>query len=205
MKIYIVRHGQTDFNVQKRFQDSKSELSDEGIRQAEVLALRFQNIPIDKIISSPYKRTRHTAEIISKHINKDIEFNDLFHETIAPSEFIGKERMHPEVQEIIRQKKENIDNVHYRHSDEETIHDIKIRCLEGLEFLKIQGSENILVVTHGAIINALVCLMMFGENVTGDEYIKFTKFHYMENTGITLVTYNEDWRLETWNDKAHLG
>ena len=64
-KLYIVRHGQTDWNVQKLLQGKTDiELNKEGIKQAKELTKVIDLDKIDICICSPLKRTRKTAELI---------------------------------------------------------------------------------------------------------------------------------------------
>ena len=66
MSIYVVRHGQTDLNKEKRIQGRKGEpLNEEGKKQAEKLAQELQEIKFDIVISSPQERAVQTAQIIS--------------------------------------------------------------------------------------------------------------------------------------------
>lgn len=67
MSIYFVRHGQTDWNKDGYLQgQSDIELNEEGLRQAEIVKEALRDIPLDKLICSPLKRTRKTAEVISE-------------------------------------------------------------------------------------------------------------------------------------------
>ena len=63
-KIYIVRHGQTDFNLQNIVQGSgvDSDLNARGIAQAKAFYECYKNIPFDKIYTSSLKRTRQTVQ-----------------------------------------------------------------------------------------------------------------------------------------------
>jgi len=66
MKLYIVRHGRTDWNVQSLVQGATDiELNAEGLAQAEEARKKFEGTPIDLCISSPLKRAKKTAEIIT--------------------------------------------------------------------------------------------------------------------------------------------
>lgn len=68
MKLYIIRHGQTDMNVLHRMQGrTDTRLNDKGRRQAIAAAdfLKKENIVPDRIIVSPLDRARETAELIS--------------------------------------------------------------------------------------------------------------------------------------------
>lgn len=71
--IYIVRHGQTDWNVEGRYQGRIDiELNEVGIKQAETIHKELKNIKFDKVFSSPLKRAYKTAEIIcDNNIIKD--------------------------------------------------------------------------------------------------------------------------------------
>ncbi len=64
--IYIVRHGQTDGNVQKIYQGRQdTELNKTGIRQAKTIKEKLKDIQFDFVISSPLKRALQTAQIIT--------------------------------------------------------------------------------------------------------------------------------------------
>ena len=75
---YFIRHGETRYNEQKRFQGSIDEpLNKRGIEQAYLAAQRIKNsnLPIDLIISSQLKRAYKTAEIISEELNTPLLVN----------------------------------------------------------------------------------------------------------------------------------
>ena len=56
MKIFLVRHGETQANVNKLFNGrNEKDLNAKGVSQAEKLSSQIKNIPIDLIISSPLK------------------------------------------------------------------------------------------------------------------------------------------------------
>lgn len=69
LNIYIVRHGQTKLNVEKRMQARNGEpLNETGIEQAKTLQKEFENngILFDYVYSSPQERAVQTAKISSK-------------------------------------------------------------------------------------------------------------------------------------------
>lgn len=71
MKIYIIRHGETDWNVVKRLQGrSDIPLNEEGRRLARVTAEALTDIPFTRIYTSPLLRAKETAMIIKG--NRDI-------------------------------------------------------------------------------------------------------------------------------------
>ena len=70
MKLYVIRHGQTDWNVAGKCQGMTDiELNSTGIKQAEQARNEITNYKIDLIICSPLKRARKTAEIINEVTN----------------------------------------------------------------------------------------------------------------------------------------
>lgn len=76
MKIYIVRHGETDCNVNNIcYGWYDCPINEKGISQAKNLGSFFKNIKIDKMISSDLLRARMTAEAINSEINVPLEYN----------------------------------------------------------------------------------------------------------------------------------
>ncbi|MEI2663132.1 histidine phosphatase family protein [Rossellomorea sp. LJF3] len=62
--IYVIRHGQTDWNKEGRLQGRRGlPLNEEGIRQAGNLKQQLNHISFDLVFSSPQKRAQETAEI----------------------------------------------------------------------------------------------------------------------------------------------
>ncbi|MFZ2620228.1 MAG: histidine phosphatase family protein [Alphaproteobacteria bacterium] len=61
----FIRHGQTDWNVQDRFQGAMDiPLNATGIDQAQAAGQLLANHPFDAAITSPLGRTRHTADLV---------------------------------------------------------------------------------------------------------------------------------------------
>jgi probable phosphoglycerate mutase len=66
LRIYLARHGQTDWNVEGRLQGhTDTRLNDTGRQQARDLAKRLTSIQLDAIYSSALSRSRETAEIVN--------------------------------------------------------------------------------------------------------------------------------------------
>lgn len=80
MNIYVVRHGQTDWNKKGILLGSTDKsLNDEGRKQANQLKKELKSIDFEYIISSDLKRAWETAEIISNS-NKCIIKNEKIRE-----------------------------------------------------------------------------------------------------------------------------
>jgi broad specificity phosphatase PhoE len=75
--VYIARHGQTDWNREKRFQGQYDiPLNNTGRQQAMALAGVLKNRKIEQIFTSPKKRAVETAEIINRELKKELEIID---------------------------------------------------------------------------------------------------------------------------------
>ncbi len=85
MKLFLVRHGQTDWNLAHWIQSSGAaevDLNATGMAQAEAAAegLARAGLAFDRIYSSPYRRASHTAEIICARIGGKPVIDDRLHE-----------------------------------------------------------------------------------------------------------------------------
>ena len=69
MKIYLTRHGETDWNIEHRIQGKTDiVLNTEGIKQVELITQKIANLKIDSIISSethahnqfPFRQDHHS-------------------------------------------------------------------------------------------------------------------------------------------------
>ena len=58
MKIYLVRHGEVNHNLFKQYNREDEDLNETGIKQAQELKRKIENISYDIIISSPLLRAR---------------------------------------------------------------------------------------------------------------------------------------------------
>lgn len=205
MKIYLVRHGQSILNAQNVHQAKHIKLSSLGIEQAGLLANRLKGVRIDEIISSPYKRTKQTAEVIAERLNKPIIFSEVFKEFKKPTEIEGKHVSDPYASDIIKQIFQNWHDPNFRYSDEETFFDFRMRSINALEYLEKLNAKNVLVVTHGFVIIMLVSIMLFGREVKSSNFNSFRHIFRIDNTGVTICEYlNNEWRLISWNNFSHL-
>jgi broad specificity phosphatase PhoE len=85
IRLYLIRHGETEYNQQRRIQGggSNTDLNNTGRKQARNVALYFKDKPIDAVYSSPLKRALFTAKAIAYyhnlevHIEKDLREIDV--------------------------------------------------------------------------------------------------------------------------------
>lgn len=90
MKLYIIRHGQTPWNVQKRLQGrSDVDLNEHGIRLAKITGEALRQVPFAAAFTSPLSRARHTAECVLEGRNVPIIEDERLIE-ISFGEYEGK-------------------------------------------------------------------------------------------------------------------
>lgn len=207
MRIYLVRHGESEGNKKKVFQDPKSPLSAEGVAQAEAVANRFSNIKIDLIFASPFTRAKMTAEAISKKLGSNIEFWDDLHEIKRPSELIGKSIHSNEAKLFEKHLVNSYQNSDAKHSDEESFTDLKKRANKILVHLVTNHqNQNVLLVSHATTIKTIVFEAIFADNLTPKLFWNIRRHIITKNTGVTILEYSKKrgWALMTWGDITHL-
>jgi ribonuclease H / adenosylcobalamin/alpha-ribazole phosphatase len=81
-QVLLLRHGQTEMSVQKRYAGSTDvPLNDTGMAQADAAARRLAGAGLDAIVSSPLLRTRQTAARVAARCGLPVEVDDGFRET----------------------------------------------------------------------------------------------------------------------------
>lgn len=77
--IYVTRHGQTDWNLEKKVMGRCDiPLNENGKEQAKIVRDFLENTPIDKIICSPLLRAKETAWIINEKKQVEIVYDNRF-------------------------------------------------------------------------------------------------------------------------------
>lgn len=67
--IYLIRHGQTDWNIDGRYQgQADPPLNKKGLEQAEQLVDNLKNEDLELVYTSPLLRAKQTAEILTDHL-----------------------------------------------------------------------------------------------------------------------------------------
>src|SRR5699024_11199668 len=77
MKLYITRHGTTEWNLERRLQGwGDSPLTEDGKNRAIRLSNNLRDVDFDMIYSSPQKRALNTAKLIKGNKNTEIKTHD---------------------------------------------------------------------------------------------------------------------------------
>ncbi len=80
MSIYLIRHGETAGNAERRLQRPDVPLNDSGVAQAERLGERLRDAGVGYVLSSDLLRARQTAEAVVHTTGAPIEFEPLLQE-----------------------------------------------------------------------------------------------------------------------------
>ncbi|OYT31489.1 hypothetical protein DRJ22_03680 [Candidatus Woesearchaeota archaeon] len=158
-KIYLVRHGQTEWNILRKIQGSKPvPLNETGRKQAEELGKKLAGLDFSVIYSSPALRTLETAKIIAKYHKgvEIIEVPDLVERSFG--EFEGKSREELEKIPGIKEawKKQGID---WKPPGGESIRELNRRVIKAFEKIAEKHKNNknkILIVTHGGVFKIII-------------------------------------------------
>jgi phosphoserine phosphatase len=207
MRIYLVRHGESEGNKRKVFQHPKSPLSNDGLKQAEAVAERFNGVKIDVILASPYTRADMTAQAISQKLGVKVEHWDDLHEIKRPSELIGKSIHSSEAKLFEQHLLNSIHNSEASYQGEEGFEDLKTRSQKILNHLvKNHKDQNVLLVSHATTIKTIVFEAIFGENLNSKIFWNIRRHIVTKNTGVTIMEYSKKrgWALVTWGDISHL-
>ncbi len=193
MKLYLVRHGQTDAKEKEIRQGPDSPLSALGISQIESTANFLKSYPVDLIISSPWARASQSAEIISQKIKQKIVFSNLIHEKEQHPELY----YHP-LNDSLNLKYENEFRDNWLNFDwklegkGESISEVITRAQKFKDFLlSVYLGQKIIVVSHEHFLRCLVSLFMAGSNPSAPEFQKVYQTLVFSNAGLTILNYDE--------------
>ena len=159
MRLYILRHGQTNLNSEKRFQGRmQTELNDIGIAQAEKVSelLSERGIKFDKIYCSPLERAIKTGEIATGMTrDKFIIDEDLTEIDFGINEGRKYDELQGETGNIFLSPESYLPP-----EGGESLEMLKFRIKRFLKRIREENSEgNILAVTHGTAIHMMLIYM----------------------------------------------
>ncbi len=193
--IYFVRHGETASNAKNIRQGPEGKLDDLGRAQALETARKF---PKKKgrpqvIISSPYERTKETAEIIGQELGMKVEYSDLLVERKNPTEIVGKSGDDPEVKMIIDRIDKSFHDDNLRYSDEENFTDLNQRAQKLLNYIKQRPENHIIMVTHGIFLKMVIATILHHDHLNSLEYNTLSYFNPIHNAGLSICSYTTHW------------
>ncbi|MBL7828203.1 MAG: histidine phosphatase family protein [Saprospiraceae bacterium] len=157
MHVYIIRHGETDFNRNNIVQGSgiDSDLNDTGRAQALAFYEAYRHINFELVVTSRLKRTHQTVD----HF---IQQNIPWHQTEDLNEISwgdlegtpASEERHAAFNEIVGAWRAGQIDVAFPGG--ESARQLEERLTRFLSWLRLREEKNILVATHGRTLRALI-------------------------------------------------
>lgn len=199
--VYIIRHGETDFNRLYRFIGSTDHpLNERGIAQAETLREPMSKFALDRIYSSPLKRTMMTAERVRNGRDLEIiEAPGLREIHCGAWEGLNREEIEAKWPGEINLWEKHPHLLHMEGG--ETFAEVQDRAISA--FCKIVARERgncIAITSHMLTIQLIMGKLL---NVPICDVWEMVR---LENTSITTMTIedNGDFAVVRWADDSHL-
>jgi broad specificity phosphatase PhoE len=199
LKIFLVRHGETDWNMIRRIQGGASDipLNEKGKKQAEGVAVRLKSEPIKAIYSSPLQRALHTAQAIARYHDLPIETLPSLKEILVGElEGVSGSEMKLRFDQLICQTCQDRSLV--KLPGGESLSDVQIRAWSTLQEISAKHVEgNLVLVSHYFVILSLICTVL--------NLPLFEIPHMRSQPGtLNIITFeNGNSRLELFNDGCH--
>jgi probable phosphoglycerate mutase len=184
--IVLVRHGETDWNRERRFQGhADPSLNEEGRRQAVALADLLAGNTFAAVYSSPLRRAHETAEIVAERLGVPIEVSEGFMEVDVGSwSGLMTTEVEQQFPEAFRRWRATYSG---GWTDGETYDELGARVVA--ELLEIAGrhrGERVLVVTHSGPIRSVLAAaagLQFG--------VGRAQIGYVENCAVTEIAIRD--------------
>lgn len=199
-RILLIRHGQTDWNLEERWQGSTDvPLNAQGIEQAHIVARTLSKQRITAVYSSDLIRAKLTADVIAAAhgltVHADPRWRELHLGVFQGLTYHEISARYPEEVEKMR-----TDYMGYIMPQGESRRAMQIRTYEALLDIVARepdGSTSV-VVSHGGTIRVIL-LRLFAESAV--------EKRSLSNTSVTTIETDNDgqsWTLVKFADTSHL-
>ena len=199
MKLLLIRHGQTDWNLLGKYQGQTDiALSGEGIRQADLLAQNFPVDTLDIIYTSDLQRAFMTAERLAEKFSAPLYADKALREL----NFGAWEGL--TYQEIAERWPQEVKNLFgapekLQIPEGETFLMLQRRAMDKIHEIRAENEgKNVAVVTHGAITKAILTALLH------------IPLHYVwmlrqDNTAVNILRFDDEFvSVELLNGISHL-
>ena len=200
-KVVFIRHGQTEWNVNGRYQgQSDVPLSPAGEEQARLLAAHFPVGHIDAVYASDLKRAMFTAQAVADKFGLPVQQEPAFRElcfgdwegltyeeiTSQWADAMTNFMNHPDIMEI---------------PNGETFPEVQARAMKRLnEIIALHEGQTIAITAHGAVLRTILTAALHMP-------LQYLWSIRQFNTAINIVRYDREANptVELLNGNAHLG
>jgi len=199
MKLYLIRHGETDWNKLEKCQGvSDIPLNTNGIRQAKDLAYSLRDEELSAIYSSDLSRAITTAKEVAKYHPADVKIDERFRE-MDQGEFEGLEfrNLREKYGDILKKWRDEPETL--RLPGGETLTEVQERAWNGINnLLNLYNEGSVLLVSHNMIIITLLC------KFSKKSLLSFREFTVKESSKSVISCNNDIFKIELFNDISHL-
>ena len=183
MKVYIIRHGESTYNLEKKWSGwADTPLTDKGREDAKKAGAVLAPIAFDKVYSSDLSRAIETAKIARP--NDEIEITPLVREVNFGS--LSGVRSTIENEDFLRCFAERS----YQSVGGESFEQFDARVASFLHMLEQSGAETVAVFAHGGVLSSMIRFLL-GSDIPAQKIHRF-------NACVMVLDYNgTDWALHS--------
>jgi broad specificity phosphatase PhoE len=202
-RLILARHGETDWNLEGRYQGQADlPLNERGREEAKLLAERLRVEKIEAIYSSDLARAYETAKIIAEALGQEVKTLESLRE-VDTGVWTGLTL-------------EEVEKRYPEHLREWRADPLKVKRLEGESYLElfertkaaikeiveVHPEETALIVSHGGNIK---CIVLDGLGVGAERGIEMASRFAADNASLHILQYDGDQVvIETLNNRCHL-
>lgn len=160
-KLILVRHGQTTWNKELKYQGhSDTPLSEEGVRQAELVAERLRHEKVDAVYASDLNRALVTAEKIARRHNLPVgvaaDLREIKFGKWEGMKYKAISEGWPDEMEKLYKNPSTV-----QIPEGETFAELKERAMRGVaNILRRHPEQTVVVVSHGGTIRTILCAVL---------------------------------------------
>lgn len=196
---YIVRHGETQWNIQGKTQGhGDSNLTEKGIDQARRLAKHLDKYPIDYIYSSDLGRATQTAKIIGSEFNKDVVYTEELREmSFGKWEGLTIQEIQQGYGDVYKTWRNEPHKAEIPNGEKlELLKERLLNCIEDIN--KKHKNSHIVLVSHSMSVRIMI-LSLIGSDLSNIYRIK------QDNTALNIVEIRDYGPVVVKiNDTSHL-
>lgn len=142
--IYLIRHAEPNYN---NHQDDERELTAEGLQDCQLLLDYFKDITIDRIYSSPFKRTLQTIDELAKEKNLPIQIKENLRERKIDDVWIDDFNTFSQRQ---------WQDFNYKLAKGESLQEVQDRNIQQLQEILKEQETSIIISSHGTAISTIL-------------------------------------------------
>ncbi|MGQ9413127.1 histidine phosphatase family protein [Streptococcus pluranimalium] len=142
--IYLIRHAEPNYN---NHQDDERELTAKGLQDCQLLLDYFKDITIDRIYSSPFKRTLQTIDELAKEKSLPIQIKENFRERKIDDVWIDDFNTFSQRQ---------WQDFNYKLAKGESLQEVQDRNIQQLQEILKEQETSIIISSHGTAISTIL-------------------------------------------------